>query len=362
MHGKFAEMHFAQLLLHIWKTEMSGRLEITKDAIEKSAAFHKGQLVVAKDVLNEAAFCDTLRKKKALDLTSLKKCTQHAHDHKISLLKTLTEQAFISPPQLWDYLEEHQKADLFPVFDWDLGEYFFDTEKSVHEHKILRKISAPGFIFEGIRQMSNAKLLDSLSPDESKAVQRLLPDFPEPIDLTPPEKYVLSLIDKPRSLKQIYTLSELGKRDTQKIFLGMFSLGLVGFPQEKKPGYASSEIAKSEIYRVLELFNEKCSFIFKYISKEIGPVALNILEKCLEDTKPVLSPIFEKARLAPDGKIETNTILKGSISLSGEEFRLQFLNGLNEILVAEVLAVKRTLGNEHESTLINYLKKIGEWN
>jgi hypothetical protein len=362
MNGKFAEMAFAQLLLRIWKAEGSGRLEITKDVIEKNAAFHRGQLVVVKDVLNEEVFCDTLRKKKALDLTSLKKCTQHAHDHKISLLKTLTELAYLSPTQLWDYLEEHQKVDLLPVFDWDQGEYFFDTEKSVHEHKILRKISMPGFILEGIRDMSNEKLLDFLSPDESKAVQRLLPDFPEPIDLTPPEKYVLSLIDKPRSLKQIYTLSELGKRDTQKIVLGVFILGLVGFPQEKKAGQASSEIAKSEVFRILELFNEKCSFIFKYISKEIGPVALNILEKCLEDTKPSLSPIFDKARLGPDGKIETNTILKGSISLSGEEFRLQFLSGLNDILVAEVLAVKRTLGSEHESTLVNYLKKIGEWN
>jgi hypothetical protein len=33
---------------------------------------------------------------------------------------------------------------------------------------------------------------------------------------------------------------------------------------------------------------------------------------------------------------------------------------MDEILVAEVLAVKRTLGPEHESTLVKNLEKIGD--
>lgn len=362
MHGKLAEMHITQLLLRIWKTEGSGRLEITKDTDKKSAAFHKGHLTVVNDFLDEEAFGESLRAKNILDSASLKKCLKHAHDQKISFLKALIELTLLSPLQLWSSLEEYQKEDLFPAFDWDSGEFFFDTEKRIHEQKILLKVPSLDFILEGIRHMQNAKLIESLSPDESKPIQRLGASSPEPIDLTPPERYIIALIDKPKSLQHLYTSSELGKRETQKIVLGLLTLGFIGFPEEKKPGQIPPEIPKSEIYRVLELFNEKCTFIFKYISKEIGPVALNILEKCLEDTKPSLSPIFEKARLGPDGKIETNSILKSGISLSGENFKTQFLNGLNDILVAEVLAVKRTLGNEHESILVNSLKKIGEWN
>jgi hypothetical protein len=210
--------------------------------------------------------------------------------------------------------------------------------------------------------MQNEALLKTLAPQESKTVERLIPESPESIVLSAPESYVLSLINKPKSLKHVYHTSELGTAETQRVILILISLGFLGFPQKKTSGQASAEIPKSEIFRTLELFNEKCSFIFKYISKEIGPVALNILEKCLEDTKPSLSPLFEKARLGPDGKVEINSILKGGLSLSREEFKIQVLNGLNDILVAEVLAVKKTLGNEHESTLVNHLKKIGEWN
>ncbi len=362
MHGKLGENHFSQLLLRIWKAEGSGRLEITKESIDKRTAFHKGQLVIIKDFLDEEAFCDSLHKTKVLDSPSLKRCTKHAKDHKISLLKTLIELAILRPLQLWDALEEYQHEDLLPIFDWEKGEYFFDTKKPIHEHTILLQIHTPGFILDGIRHMKNEALLKSLAPEESKTVERLFPDSSESITLSAPERYVLSLINKPNGLKHIYTTSELGYKETQRIVFTLINLGFIGFPQKNKTGQTSLEIPKSEIYRILELFNEKCSFIFKYISKEIGPVALNILEKCLEDAKPSLSPIFEKARLSPDGRVETNTILKGGISLSREKFKVQVLNGLNDILVAEVLAVKRTLGNEHESILVNNLKKIGEWN
>jgi hypothetical protein len=345
MHGKLVETHFSQLLLHIWKAEGSGKLELTRESNDLRATFHKGQLV-----------------KKVLDAPSLKKCIKYAKDHKTSLLKALTELDIITPQQLWVSLEEYQRMCLLPVFDWEQGEYFFDTEKPLHEHNILLKIPTLGFLHDGIRQMQNEKLLKFLAPEESKTIERLYPEPLESTTLSAPERYVLSLLSKPESLKHIYTMSELAYRENQRIVIALASLGFIGFPQMNKTGKSPSEIPKSEIYRILELFNEKCSFIFKYISKEIGPVALNILEKCLEDTKPSLSPIFEKARLGADGKVETNSILKGGISLSREEFKIQVLNGLNDILVAEVLAVKRTLGKEHESTLVNHLKKTGEWN
>jgi hypothetical protein len=362
LRGKLAEKHFSELLLDIWKAEGSGRLVITKEAIDLRATFHKGDLVVIKDFLDVEAFCDSLLKKRVLDSPTLKRCIKQTKNRKTSLLKTLIELAIFTPQQLWEHLEEYQRTELLPVFNWEEGEYFFDTEKPIHEQKILLQISTLGLLHDGIQQMQNETLLDSLAPDESKTAEKLFPESLESISLSAPESYVLSLLNEPKNLKQIYSASELGYRETARIVFTLICLGFIGFSQKNKTAPSSQEIPKSEIYRILELFNEKCSFIFKYISKEIGPVALNILEKCLEDAKPSLSPIFEKARLGQDGKVETNSILKGGISLSREEFKIQVLNGLNDILVAEVLAVKRTLGNEHESALVNHLKKIGEWN
>jgi hypothetical protein len=49
-----------------------------------------------------------------------------------------------------------------------------------------------------------------------------------------------------------------------------------------------------------------------------------------------------------------------SLTLFTEESRKQFIRVLNEILMAEVLAVKKALGNAHEAGVVKSLEKIGE--
>jgi len=360
-HGNLEEMHFAELLSRIWKSERSGSLEIVREDHKRRADFDEGQLVLLKDTLDKKLLLQIIVEKGLAAKSSLKKFEAFIGDNNRSLMQAMLEDGLFPPVVLWECLEDYQNNHLLPVFDWDGAEYFFDPAKPIQKHEILMRFSTPDLILQGIRHMTNKELIRSFSPEENKSVEMLFTELTGQLPLNPPEKYLLSLVENQKTMRSIYAMSELGKTETQKIMLGFFSLGMVGFPQKKKTGHTSQEISKAEIYGIMDVFNEKCSYIFKYISKEIGPVALNILEKCLEDTKPLLSPILTKARIAPDGTIEPNSVIKGGIALSGEEIKAQLLPGLNEILVAHVLAVKRTLGNEHETTLVKNLKKIGEW-
>jgi hypothetical protein len=361
LHGNLDDIHFSELLSHIWRSERSGRLEIAKEEQKRSVDFYEGQVVLVKDSLDKKLLLKIIVEKGLTAQSSLKKFDESLVDNNLSLTRAMLEEGLLSPVQLWECLKVYQSKSLFPVFDWKEAEYFFDPDKPIHKHDILTRYPTPDLILLGIRQMTNKMLIQSLSPDDNKSVEILTSEMDGQIKLNPPEQYLLSLIESQKVMGSIYAMSELGKAETQKIMLSFLSLGMVGFPRKKKSGHISQEISKTEIYGIMDAFNEKCSYIFKYISKEIGPVALNILEKCIEDTKPLLSPILAKARLTPDGKIETNSVIKGGIALSGEEIRAQLLPGLNEILVALVLAVKRTLGNEHEAMLVKNLKKIGEW-
>ena len=362
LHGNLEQIHFSELLSHIWKSERSGRLEIAKEDQKRRADFFEGQVVLVKDSLDKRLLFKIIVEKGLAAESSLKKFDEIVVDNNRSLMRALLEEGLLPPIRLWECLSDYQKKSLFPVFDWEDAEYFFDPDKPIQKHEILMRFPTPDLILQGVRQMRNNTLIQSLSTEDIKSVEILYPEIAIQTKLNPPEEYLLSLIESQKVVRSIYAMSELGKTETQKIMLSFFSLGMVGFPEKKKTGHTSQEISKTEIYGIMDAFNEKCSYIFKYISKEIGPVALNILEKCIEDTKPLLSPVLAKARLTPDGKIETNTVVKGGIALSGEEIGAQLLPGLNEILVALVLAVKRTLGNEHEAILIKNLKKIGEWN
>lgn len=360
LHGNLDDIHISELLSRIWRSERSGRLEIAKNDQKRSADFFEGQAVLVKDSIDRKLLLKIIVENGAAIQASHKKFEEIIVDSNLSPMKALLEEGLLSPVQLWECLSDYQKKNLFPVFDWEEAEYFFDPDRPIHKHDILTQFPIPDLILLGIRQMTNETRIESLSPEDNKSVEILTSGVPAQTKLNPPEEYLLSLIESQMVIRSIYAMSELGKAATQKIMLSFFCLGMVGIPEKKKTGHTSQEISKTEIFGIMAAFNEKCSYIFKYISKEIGPVALNILEKCLEDTKPLLFPILAKARFTPDGKIETNSVIKGGIALSGEEIKAQLLPGLNEILVALVLAVKRTLGNEHEAMLVKNLKKIGE--
>ncbi|MGZ7046046.1 MAG: hypothetical protein ACXVJK_06960, partial [Candidatus Aminicenantales bacterium] len=116
----------------------------------------------------------------------------------------------------------------------------------------------------------------------------------------------------------------------------------------------------ADMDKLFGVFNAKCSFIFKYISKEIGPVALSVIGNSLDDIRNRLDPAFQGLELKADGRIELKSFLKTNMNLIGDESRRNLLRSMDEILVAEVLAVKRTLGAGHESALVKGLERIGE--
>lgn len=123
-----------------------------------------------------------------------------------------------------------------------------------------------------------------------------------------------------------------------------------------------NEYSELKVDKILDGFNEKFSYIYKYISKELGPVALNTIEKCLEETKSYLSPLLQEIKVTSSGRIDMSPIFKTNLIFSSKKTQMNLIKDLNEILVAEVLAVKKNLGNEHESVVVKNLKKIGEKN
>ena len=360
--GSFDKIPFSKLLSHIWHSERSGRLEIKKGTAEKRLDFKKGNIIIEKDSFDVKFFFKTLIEKKILNSSSLKKCENFSAKNKTSLMKASIELGILSPSQLWKFMEDFIKEDFFPLFDCSQAEYFFDQKHLPQEAFIIFSISTLNLILQGVRQMQNFDLIKSHIPQGAEPLQILSPDNLNKVNLEPPEEYLFNLIANNKNLKDIYDFSELGKKETQKIVFVFFCLGALGLPQMKTQSQSPQEFSPAEVYKILDAFNSKCSYIFKYISKEIGPVALNVLEKCIEDTKPNISPFFQNIKLGLDGRIETNSILKTNISVPGKENQRTLLRDLNEILAAEILAVKKTLGNDHESMLVKNLEKTGELN
>lgn len=351
---------FAQLLFRIWQNEKSGRLTIKNDNFEKRLCFIKGNIAVERDFFPEEDFLKTLVEKKILDPSCAEDCERFASQNKCTLVKALHELGPLSASRIWKLMEGFIRTDCFSLFDASRAEYFFEPGDIPQAQEILFTIPTPQLILQGVRQMENYDIIKAKIPQGNESVRILSPAYINQMKLEFHEKYVLSLIDSKKSLKNIYDLSILGKKETQKVIFGFHSLGLITISRDKIQEDIRQEKPPVEFDKILNAFNQKFSYVYKYISKELGPVAFNVLEKCLEETKPCLSSPFQDIAFDREGRIEVHSLLKKNITFADKDAKMNLIKDLNEILVAEVLAVKKNLGHEHELLLVKNLEKMGE--
>jgi hypothetical protein len=359
--GSFSRTPFARVLAEIWRNELSGTLTVRARGGPKSLTFNAGALFVNRESFPEKDFLKSLLTAGEADLISLARLEEFAQHNGVTAVRALLELPLLKPRRVWELIEAFVREEAYPLFDEATAEYEFEGREAPAGPAYVRHLSLPGLILEGVRRMSNFDVIHSLLPAETESVQSLPPGSVGIPELEPHERYLLGLLGAPLALADLYEASDLGKRETQRVLFVFLCLGLAGSrPPKPKTGRLSPEMTLADMDKLFGLFNAKCSAIFKYISKEIGPVAQSVIRNALEDVRGRLDPVFQGFELKGDGRIELKSFLKTSMNLIGEDSRRGFLRSMDEILVAEVLAVKRTLGSAHESALVRSLERIGE--
>ncbi len=352
LSGNLSNLPFPFLLFRIWNSRMSGILEIETDA-GHALDFKNGDMCVPAERFSDGD-----------DLVRLKERTSGG-DPDIEAAKglpDLMDTGKFTPEEMWKTLRALTLEDLMPLFDLPGADYAFHSEHCWEEHEILFYVSLLDLIPDGIRRMTNYALIAEHLPDPDAALRPLFPDYLKRIPFNAPEIYLYHVIKEEEAVADIYASSQLGRKETQKTLYTFLALGVVGLPHTNIKNHDQAEISQADIYQLLESFNHTFETIYKYISREIGPASLNVLEKCLEDTKPSLSPLFQNLRFDPDGRIEINSVPITGAGNQGRRLKQDLVQDLNEILAAEMLAVKKILGNAHEAVLIKNLGKVLGWN
>jgi len=359
--GNLSQTPFARLLAEIWRDGQTGVLAVRTPAGARRFTFESGALTVERDAVPDDDFLQSLLTSGAADLINLGRVEALAQRNGRSVVRTIVETGLLPPARLWALLEGYVREAAYSLFDLDEAEFEFAPGPAPASQPYLRSLSVPGLVLEGVRRMTNDGLFARHLPADPETVQSLDPSLLDGLRLAPHETYLLDLLAAPQSVADLVSASELGERETRRLLFVFLALGLAGSRAPKpKTGRLPAEMSLADMDKVLGAFNAKCSYIFKYVSKEIGPVALSVIGNSLEDIRGRLDTVFQGLELKADGRIELRTFLKTSQNLVGEDSRRSLLRSMDEILVAEVLAVKRTLGSAHESALVKSLERIGE--
>jgi hypothetical protein len=350
---------FPQRLFRIWEKRDSGRLNIQTDGPERSVFFIQGDPALVEGHFSGELFLKSLLSARVVTPLQAEECARYARENEMSYPRLLIEREIAAPSRVWGYLSKSWMKELWELFDRPPADPSFQAEKPPQDSRVYAVFPAPTVILDGIRRMKNHDLIEAALPQEGETLQLLSPAHGPQFPLAPHEKYVLRMLRQSPRLGDLYALSQTGKRETQRAVFTFLTLGFAGVSPGGGAVKAVLELSSAGLEKIWGAFNEKCSFIFKYISKEIGPVGLSVLEKALDEVRARLAPPFGRLELRADGRVELGPLPLKTLSLANEETRKNFIRLLNEVLAAEVLAVKKALGNAHEAAVIKNLEKMG---
>jgi hypothetical protein len=358
---EFNRAPIARVMAEIWRQGLSGSLYVRAGGVPKCLSFERGALVLDSVSFEEKDFLRFLLTGGRADLIALTRVEEHVQKTGRSALRALVEMSLFSPEGLWDLLRTFAREEALSLFAGDAVEREFHTRSGPPARLYVEAIDVPGLLLEGAHRMTDDASLDRSLPPGGEVLRRLPAFSADAFALNLPERYVLGLLDPPRTLDEITAESDAGSAATRRALYALLLLGLAGTAGQKpKTARLGGDLSLAAMDRIMALFNARCVFIFKHISKEVGPVAFNLIAKALDEVRGRLDPAFQTAELKPDGRLELKALLRVNANIVGDECRRSLLRSMDEILAAEVLVVKRTLGPDQESAVVRSLERLGE--
>ncbi|HSQ35062.1 MAG TPA: DUF4388 domain-containing protein [Candidatus Binatia bacterium] len=358
--GDLAEFDLATILSLMHHQALDGQLKISAKTFSKSVWLENGNIIFAQSSLLEDSLGSFLLRRQRIGVGDLEKSSAYMEEKNIRRGRALLEMGLLNAAQLWDEVSAHLCAIVYSLFSLSTGRY--DIIAQPKNENIILNMPVAEAILEGIRQIQDLQFIESRFPENM-----LL--FPAPGKnhlpalLKPFERHVLSLVNDTTSLNEIIVRSELLRFDTLKIVYILLKLGLLCDrrppTRQPTPSAACVPTTFTSFEDTLQYYNRKFEYIYRVLSKEIGPIAQSILFDAITAVMESIPPCFHNLEITGEGRIEPKSVLKSIWYESFEEHSNEFLKGLEEILYAEIFAVKRHLGKEHEKMLLQWIREPG---
>lgn len=361
--GKLAEFDVAAILARMNQQALDGQLKISSAKFNKTVWLENGGIVFAQSSLAEDSLGNFMLGRQVIDASDFEKSWAYMKEKNIRRGRALLEMGLINPAQLWEEVTAHLRAIVFSLFPLQTGKYDIIARTKNSNENIMLNLPVAEAILEGIRQIQDQEFIESRF-SENMVVFPSAGQDQFPLKLKPFEAHVLALATAASSVAEIVAKSELLRFDTLKILYSLLRLGLLGDCQQPARLPTPSSISTipttfNSFEDTLQYYNHKFEYIYRVLSKEIGPVAHSILFEAITAVMESIPACFHNLEITGEGRIEAKSILKSIWYESFEDHSNEFLKGLEEILYAEIYAVKRHLGKEHEKMILQWIREPG---
>jgi hypothetical protein len=341
---------------------IDGQLQIRSVGWEKSVFIEEQRVRFASSTLEEDTLGSFLLRRKVIDADVYKRSTEYMRQNKVKHGRALLEMGIIRHDHLWEHVLGQLRHIVFSLFSLRAGEYAIHPIEAPLNQNIALNNDIPTLLIDGIRQIADHGFIDSRFAADGELFPRKIEKQLQ-IKLKPFELHVLHLVRNHNRIDDVLACSELLPFDTLKTLYLLRVLDAIS----DQPGNESPETAApvarhsfATFQEALAYFNGKYTYIYRLLSKQIGPVAQSILSDSVADIMETLPPFFAHLQLSADGSLDDEPLLKALWYRNANETMPEFLRGLEEILYAEVYAVRKHLGRESEQAILQWIREAGD--
>jgi hypothetical protein len=349
LKGQIAELPVPEILQHLSLTRATGILTLVSGGARKALYMNEGRVVFASSNLPNDRLGELLIREG--------KITVEEYEASIRALskgkrqgKVLVEMGALTPKDLWEGVQLQVREIVYSIFPWEEGTFHFEESSLPEKERITVDLDIVDLVLVGLRRVPSTGRIQSRYPEPDLVLETLAGAGGPALE--PYEHHVRELIDGERSVADISRESEIGDNETLKVLYTLLASGLARVKGKKVRTLDQDFVPQDTVTSVLDSFNQMYGYVFRYMVREVGPIAENVLEKYLGGLRESRKDVFAGAKLQKDGTLDPSAVERNLNKLPEEQRRSSLVDALNELLYAELLAVKRTLGADHEASIV----------
>jgi hypothetical protein len=353
LRGTLARLALPELLRELQERAATGILALTAGGARKALYLKAGRVVFASSNLPTDRLGEVLLREG--------KITREQNEASVRALaqgrrqgRVLVESGALTPQDLWSAVQSQVREIVFSVFQWDEGQFHFEESVLPEKERITVDLDVTALVIEGLRRVDPQTALRGRELDGYLVLERAAE--PPAGLLQPWEAHVLSLVDGAKSVLELSNESEAGEGQTQKALSAFLATGIVRSKGRKVRALDQDFAAEDSEMALVDSFNRMFRSVLAYMVREVGPIAENVLEKYMGGLREQRKDVFAGVKLQKDGTLDPAAIDRNVNRVPEEERRGRLVDALNELLYAELLAVKRTLGADHETAIVRELR------
>ena len=354
--GRLKALSFADILEFLRVLNRPGLLSLSVEGTTIGLYLRDGRIVHGASTRESDRLSDLLLRRGTITRDQCDQAMRRAAAGE-KLGKALVDRGGLTPRALMEARLHQVQQMAVSLFEWEDGDFVFLESEAPQDEGVEVDLPIATVLVEGLRSVRNLALFRKRIPFDWWIFEAISEGERSPaVALEPQEIYVLRLVDGERAVGDVIRLSEFGEPETLRTLFLLLTVGRLKMKARPAPEVADAPSADG-FAGIVQRYNGMFGMVYQYLMKEVGPISEHLLARSLRELEATYPVLFHRTTLGGDGTVDARLLQENVRSLADEPGRAALIQGLNELLYAELYVLRKTLGPQHEGRILRAFRE-----